>query len=94
MFLTPRRSTKENQLQLTNSFVTSHDLTCSCQKPAFHCFLLLAKQLGPELSPQEKTQILQCLGETTTGTDVTEREDHGLEDLEELFAEGASQDTG
>ena len=94
MFLTPSRNTKQNQLQLTNAAITCHDLTCSCNNPGFHTLLTLTKQIGPELTEQEKTQLIKCLGITTADTARTEEEDHGLEDLEELFAEGATDDTG
>lgn len=94
MFLTPRYSTKQTQLQLTNAAISCHDLACSCNNPGFHTLLTLAKQIGPELNKQERNQILQCLGDTTTATEPTAEEDHGLEDLEELFAEGATDDNG
>lgn len=92
MFKTPSRSTKQLELQLVNAFVSSHDLTCHCKNPAYHCLWILTKQLSKELLPEEKNQIKQCLGEdhTTTVEDTT-----GLatEDLEEIFGQDAEEDT-
>lgn len=91
MFSTPNYSKKQLQLQLTNSFVTNHDFICDCKKPTFHCMIILAKQLAPELTQQEKQQIIQCLGETDTTTeDIGTDLDAG--ELEKLFAEDVTDD--
>lgn len=97
MFKTPNFSTKEKELQLINGFVQQHDLLCICPKPAVHCLHILTKKLLPELTDQDKNQLIQCLGTTATATE----EDHGkdadigLEDLERLFEEDTTEnDTG
>lgn len=86
MFKTPSRTTKQLELQLVNSFVSSHDLTCYCKNPAYHCLWILTKQLSKELKPEEKEQIKQCLGEdhTTIAEDTT---GIATEDLEEIFGQ-------
>lgn len=95
MFHNPNYSTKQKERALINGFVHNHDLICICKNPAYHCLLTLSKQLGPELNQQEKQQIQQCLGTTTTDNADGVAEDHGLEDLEKLFAEDPTEeDTG
>lgn len=91
MFLSPNASTKAKQRLLVNGFVSQHDLLCCCNRPAFHCFNILAEQLSKELSPKEKQQIISCLG-TTEDTTAGTTEDHGIDDLEKLFAEGTTED--
>lgn len=85
MFSQPKLSTKAKELQLTNSFVTSHDFVCNCKEPAKHCLNILIKQLAPELTDKEKLQIQQCLGTTTAAATTAGEDDLGLEDLEKLF---------
>lgn len=85
MFKTPAFTTKSKRLALVNSFVSSHDLTCHCNKPAVHCIHILIDQLKDELTTEDKQQIKQCLGEETTGQEDADGFDVG--DLETLFAE-------
>lgn len=95
MFHTPNLSTKGKEKQLINAFVGSHDLLCNCNEPAFHCLQILTKNLAPELSKNNKDQLIQCLGTTTTAATAGGEEDLGIEDLEKLFAEdGTDDDTG
>lgn len=77
-----KSSTKK---QLINTFVGNHDLVCLCKNPAYHSLYILAEQLGKELNPQDKQQIIKCLGETTTDAEG----DIGIDtaDLEKLFGE-------
>lgn len=95
MFLSPRLTTKAKEKALINNFVGNHDLICMCNEPAFHCLKILINQLQPELSTENKNQLIKCLGSTTTEEGNGEKEDHGLEDLEKLFAEDPTgDDTG
>ncbi len=86
MFLTPNYSTKAKQRHLINGFVQQHDYLCHCKNPAFHCLQILTAELAPQLSEKEKLQIKECLTTTAAATTTTEEDDHGLEDLEKLFA--------
>lgn len=72
---------------LMNGFVTQHDFFCNCPEPAFHCISILAKQLKKELSPENKKQLIKCLGEDTPTEDAGTGDDIGIGDLEKLFAE-------
>lgn len=88
MFKNPTLSTKKLQLQLINTWIQTHDLTCDCNNPGFHVLQIAAKQIGPELKPQDKQQIIKCLGETSTTDAAADTDpDIALEDLEALFAE-------
>lgn len=91
MFSSPRFTTKQKEKSLINSYVTSHDLTCDCSNPAFHCALILLKHLGPELNQQDKQQLKKCLGEETT---TTKEDDIGIDagDLEALFANDGEEE--
>lgn len=96
MFKYPTKNNKRQELKLMNSFITSHDLTCECNHPAFHVLQVITKQLAKELTTEEKNQIKKCLGD---GTDhVTGEEDTTPdigEDLEKLFeGDFTEEDTG
>lgn len=76
------------QLALTNLAIGNHDLVCDCSEQGYHTLRILTKQLGPELTKQQKKEIKKCLG---TEED-TDGDQHGEEDeidfgkeLEELF---------
>lgn len=90
MFRTPPRNNKALQLQLINSFISSHDIACSCSNPGFHTLLITATKIGKELTKEEKNQIIQCLGDTTTTPEEEEEPDLG--DLDALFAENGGED--
>lgn len=93
MFQAPYMTNKGKQTQLINSFVHSHDLLCSCIKPTFHCLQILAQQLAPELKPEEKQQIIQCLSTATTTTDAAgEDQDDFIGDLEKLFEDDITEE--
>ncbi len=98
MFKHPHSTTRQKQLQLINGFVTQHDYLCCCDQPAFHCMIILCKQLSSELTDENKKQIIQCLGTTDTATATgpgDAAEELGLEDLEKLFAtEDTPEETG
>lgn len=90
MFKTPPRNNKSLQLQLVNSFISSHDIACDCQNPGFHTLLIAATKIGKELNKKEKDQIIQCLGDTTTTPEEEDEPDLG--DLDALFAEDGGED--
>lgn len=92
MFKTPNRNIKSLQIQLVNSFIQAHDLTCHCNNPGFHTLLIAAKQIGPEITPSEKQQIQQCLGTTTTEEDAGEDPAIDFGDLDALFAEPGKEE--
>ncbi len=77
---------KKNQLQFVNCIVNCHDLLCNCPSPAFHSARILINQLAPELKKEEKTDLIKCLGETTT-TETVDVDGIDVGDLEKLFAE-------
>lgn len=83
---------RKDQIKIVNSFVSTHDLKCECDKPALHCAEILIKQLKDELTTDEKDHLKSCLG---TATDHTE-DNGGVtgEDLEKLFAEDGGDDEG
>lgn len=91
MFSPPKLSTKQQKLQLVNAFITSHDLVCHCKNPGYHSLLIATEQIGKELTPKEKTQIKQCLGEEDTTGDGAEG-DLGYGDLDKLFAEDFTEE--
>lgn len=95
MFSTPNLTTKGKERLLINGFVTQHDLLCNCNQPAVHCLHILIRQLKPELSTEDKNQLIKCLGTEDTTDAVTANDGLGLEDLEKLFAEDpTTDDTG
>nr|QMI58088.1 ORF2 [Torque teno virus] len=83
---------KKNQLKFINCVVGCHDLLCECYNPLFHSAKIILKQLEPEITPQEKQQLQECLGtkDTTKEEDATTGIDIG--DLEKLFEEDAGED--
>lgn len=87
MYKTPNLTDKGKRRCLINSFVGNHDLLCCCNEPAFHCLKDLITQLKPDLTKEQKQEIIKCLG-TTDGDHTTEEniDDFG-EDLEKLFEE-------
>ncbi len=91
MFQTPTLTTKAKQLALVNGFVKDHDYICQCSNPAFHCLLVLTKQLAPELKPEEKQQIKECLT-TTTEEPTGDADIPDIGDLERIFAEDDTED--
>lgn len=95
MFKKPAFNNKKLQLQLVNGFVHEHDLVCCCNNPGYHVLQITATQIGQELSPKQKQQIIKCLGETTTGDAEDGAEDLDLGDLDALFADdGEENPTG
>lgn len=82
--------TKRDQIKFVNCLVGIHDFKCECEKPALHSFKILAQQLGPELTKDEKIEVQKCLGLTTT-----EKDDHGEDfgdDLETVFADDITEE--
>lgn len=92
MYQTPTRSTRQLNLQLTNAFVTCHDLACQCKNPAYHSLWILTKQLSKELKPEEKEQIKKCLGDDHITT-TEENTGFATADLEEIFGGDEEEDT-
>lgn len=92
MFSTPNYTTKAKENHLINGFIHFHDMVCNCNGPAKHCLNILIKKLAPELSTQEKQQIQKCLTTTTTEDADGDADPFGLGDLEDLFAEGTTED--
>lgn len=92
MFKPPTTNNKKIQLQLINSWIHCHDLTCSCDNPGFHILQIAAQQIGPELKKQEKEQIIKCLGQTST-EDAAGGQDSDIDlgDLDALFAEDGDE---
>lgn len=82
---------KEKKLQFVNAIVGIHDFNCNCKNPAFHSAKILLEQLAPELTPQDKINLQKCLGEDTAGEDGP-IDDFG--DLEDIFADDTTEDTG
>ncbi len=88
------------KLELTNLAVGNHCLVCDCNKPTFHTAKILLQQLSPELSPEEKKQLKECLsidGGTTSktvGTNTGIEEDDFGEELEKLFQEDTADAAG
>lgn len=93
MFKTPTINKKQLQLQLINTWVQTHDLTCDCNNPGFHVLHIAAEQIGPELNKKDKQQIIKCLGETT-GKDAAADPGDNLDfgDLDALFAEDGDEE--
>lgn len=91
MFKTPPFGLKQKQLQLINLCVGGHDLLCCCSNPLFHTGKIILQQLSKEISEQDKNQLIQCLGDTTT---AEEEDPTGIDgkDLELLFADDAGED--
>ncbi len=86
---------KQTTQQLINTFCNTHDLVCDCDHQPFHILKLLATKLSTELTPQQKQEIIKCLGDTTTGEEITMvAEDDFGKDLEDLFAVDFGEDTG
>lgn len=96
MFKSPAKNNKATKLALINSLVGNHDLVCCCQNPLLHLHNIILEQLAPELTPQQKQQIKQCLGPDTTGAEEDASGDIGDLDLEKLFADdtGEEETTG
>ncbi len=49
------------QLALTNLAIGNHDLICDCSEQGYHTLRILAKQLGPELTKQQKKKLKNAL---------------------------------
>lgn len=82
-------STKAQQLQFVNAIIGIHDIGCRCNNPAFHSYSILTKQLKNELQPEERKQIITCLGDPDT---TATKDEDGFEDgeLDRLFSEDAA----
>ena len=87
----PRRKT----LDFTNAVASLHDLTCDCNKPLEHAIdLLVTQEPGLKLNKETSEKIKKCL--TTEAIPGAVDAIDGLEDgdLEDLFAEDITEDTG
>lgn len=93
MFKAPTRNNKKLQLQLVNGFIHMHDLTCDCDNPGYHVLQITCNQIGKDLKPTEKQQLIKCLGETTTGDAAAGEEDLDLGNLDALFADDGDEET-
>lgn len=94
MFQNPNYGHRRLQLEITNTCIQVHGLTCSCNNPGYHLLQILTEQIGKELKPEEKNQLKQCLGDQGT-TAAGGEEDHIFGDLEELFEKDFTDaDTG
>lgn len=85
---------KRLQLELTNAFVHCHDLCCDCNEPTFHSTKILINQLKKELNNNQLQELQQCLTSTATSGDPIEDGVVDGEDLDALFAEDTTEDTG
>nr|UHS18286.1 MAG: hypothetical protein [Betatorquevirus sp.] len=83
---------RKDQIKFINCLVGVHDLKCECNKPAYHSFEILAKQLAPELTTEEKDHLKKCLGTTTTDAAVGDHGDDFGDDLETVFADDITEE--
>ncbi len=86
MFSTPKLTKTQQENQLINCCIGNHDLLCHCKNPGYHTLWILTNKIGKELTPQEKQQLKQCLGEDHT-TNAADGPEEDIGDLELLFAE-------
>lgn len=84
------------QQQMLNTFVSVHDLTCGCDHPIEHILWTTATKGKPTgFTEEEKSTLKKCLGFGENLT-IKEEEETGIEDgdLDRLFAEDDTEDTG
>lgn len=85
-------------LQQINTYVATHDLNCGCDNPLKHIILQIAEQEpGLQFDKEEQNQIKKWLttgehGENPGGKD--DDDGFGEGELERLFAEDDTEDTG
>lgn len=88
-------SIRRKNLDFTNGVATLHALICDCEKPLEHAvYIIVDQEPGLKFNKKTSDKIKKCLTseDGPTAADAID----GLEDgeLENLFAEDITEDTG